>query len=293
MIAVDTPGATIHEADVVDELIRSYADLCAQDAECSARTDDLAGSIQTVSDNMPARWLFFPINPDLVKVGTYNFFESTTEAPKIIDSWLAASEGDPSGMALFSLLGPNRFANDSVWGHNAALRSSLGQFNPARDYRIELNPPNSIMGSPASTAAFTGYAVWPANFIPEEYRQVQPSDVETLLVSGNIDSDTPVQFARDELLPSLSNGQHVILSEFGHGEFLVLQPEASKRLLTSFYDTGIADDSLFTHHPVDFKVGLGYPAMAKIGLALVVLVLILLIVLVWFIVRKVRRQKVA
>jgi pimeloyl-ACP methyl ester carboxylesterase len=293
MIAVDTPRATIHEADVVDELIQAYADLCAHDSGCRARTDDLAETMRAVSKDMPARWLFFPINPGLVKVGTYNFLESTIEAPKIIDTWLAAAEGDPSGMAVFSLLGPNMFANASVWGHNAALRSSLGQFDPARDYRIELNPSDSIMGSPASTAAFTGYAAWPTNLISEEYRQIQPSDVETLLVSGNIDSDTPVQFARDELLPSFSNSQHVILSEYGHGEFLALQPEASKHLLTSFYDTGVADDSLFTHHPVDFKVGLGYPAMAKIGLVLVVLVLILLIVLVWFIVRRVRRRKVA
>jgi len=293
MIAVDTPGATIHEADVVDELIQAYADLCTQDAECSARTDDLAETIQTVSDNMPARWLFFPINPGLVKVGTYNFFESTTEAPKIIDSWLAAAEGDPSGMAILTLIGPNMFANASIWGHNAALRSSLGQIDPARDYRIELNPPDSIMGSPASTAAFTGYAAWPGNFISEEYRQIQPSDVETLLVSGNIDADTPVQFARDELLPSLSNGQHVILSEFGHGEFLALQPEASKHLLTSFYDTGIADDSLFTYHPVDFHVGLGYPALAKILIASVVLLPLGLLLLVWFIVRKVRRRRTA
>jgi hypothetical protein len=105
-----------------------------------------------------------------------------------------------------------------------------------------------------------------------------------------MDSDTPVQFARDELLPSLSNGQHVILSEFGHGEFLALQPEASKHLLTSFYDTGVADDSLFTHHPVDFKVGLGYPAMAKLGLAAIVLVIVLLALAVRFIIRRVRRR---
>jgi hypothetical protein len=112
-------------------------------------------------------------------------------------------------------------------------------------------------------------------------------------VSGNIDSDTPVQFARDELLPSLSNGQHVILSKFGHGEFLALQPEASKRLLTSFYDTGVADDSLFSDHPVDFNVGLGYPEMAKLGLAAIVLVVVALVVIVWFIVRKVRRRRAA
>lgn len=70
MIAVDTPGATIHEAEVVDELIRAYADLCAQDAECSARTDDLAETMRTVSHDMPERWLFLPINPGLVKAGT-------------------------------------------------------------------------------------------------------------------------------------------------------------------------------------------------------------------------------
>jgi pimeloyl-ACP methyl ester carboxylesterase len=291
MIAVDTPGATIHEPGVVDDLIRSYADLCAQDSECSARTDDLAEMMRTVSHNIPDRWLFFPINPGLVKVGTYNFLERTTEAPMIFDTWLAAAEGDPSGMALFSLLGPNMFANASVWGHNAALRASLGQYDPARDYRDELNPPDSIMGSPASTAAFAEYSAWPANIIPEEYRQVQPSDVETLLVSGNIDSDTPVQFARDELLPSLSNGQHVILSEFGHGEFLALQPEASEQLLTSFYDTGTVDDSLFSYHPVDFNVGLGYPAMAKLGLAAVMLVIFGMLATVWFVARRVRQRK--
>jgi hypothetical protein len=185
------------------------------------------------------------------------------------------------------------FGNASIWGHNAAMRASLGQFDPSRDYRDELNPTDSIMGSPASTAAFAGYTAWPANLIPEEYRQVQPSDVETLLVSGNIDSDTPVQFTRDELLPTLNNGQHVVLSEFGHGEFLVLQPEASKRLLTSFYDTGVADDSLFTYHPVDFYVGIlsSFPNLAKLILMVPVLVIVILVVLVWFIVRLVRRRR--
>ena len=291
MLGVDIPGGVIHEPEMVDRQIEYYADLCAEDPECSARTDDLAETMRTVSHDMPKRWLFLPINAGLVKVGTYNFLELTTEAPAIFDVWLSAAEGDPSGMAALTLVGPFMFAKASVWGHNAALRSSLGEFDPARDYRAELNPPDSIIGSPATTAAYAGYAAWPANLIAEEYRQVQPSDVETLLVSGSIDFDTPVQFARDELLPSLSNGQQVILSEYGHGEFLGLQPEASERLLSSFYDTGVADDSLFTYHPVDFQVGLGYPAMAKIALAIVVLVPLGLVALVWFIVRRVQRRR--
>jgi len=60
-----------------------------------------------------------------------------------------------------------------------------------------------------------------------------------------------------------------------------LQPEATVRLLTSFYDTGVANDSLYTHQPMDFHVGLGFPEMAKIALAVVILVIIWLVVLVW------------
>jgi pimeloyl-ACP methyl ester carboxylesterase len=291
MIVADTPSATIHEPGVVDELIRRYGDLCAQDAKCSARTDDLTETMRDVSHNMPKRWLFLPVNAGLVKAGTYNLMERTTEAPMIVDTWLAAAEGDPSGMAMLTLLGPSMFAKASVWGHNASLRSSLGQFDPARDYRTELNPPDAIVGSPASTAAYAGYAAWPAKLIAEAYRQVQPSDVETLLVSGSVDFNTPAQYARDELLPSLSNGRQVILSEFGHGEFLSLQPEASKRLLASFYDTGVADDSLYTYHPVDFDVGLGYPAMAKLGLTAIVLVIAIVVATVWYIARRARRRK--
>ena len=292
MLSVDTPAATIHEPQVVDEQIEYYANLCAQDPECSTRTDNLAETMRDVSHNMPKRWLFLPVNAGLVKVATYSLLESTIDAPKIIDVWLSAAEGDPSGMAALTLVFPLMFANASVWGHNAALRTSLGQFVPERDYRTELNPPDSIIGSPATTAAYAEYTAWPANLIPEAYRHVQPSDVETLLVSGSIDFNIPAQFARDELLPSLSNGRQVIVSEFGHGADLVaLQPEALKRLLTSFYDTGVADDSLFTYHPVDFHVGLGYPGQAKILLAVMVLVPIGLVALVLFIARRVRRRR--
>jgi hypothetical protein len=286
MIAVDAPGATVHEPVVVDEQLAYYARLCVQDAKCSARTEDLADTMRDVARNMPDRWLLLPVNAGLVKAATLQFLDTTVDAPRIIDVWLSAAEGDPSGMALLTVVGPRMLASASLWGDNAAKRASLGEFDPARDYRAELNPPDSIIGSPATTMAYAEYTAWPAKLIPEEYRQVQPSDVETLLASGSIDFNTPVQFATDDLLPSLSNGQHVILSEFGHAEFMSLQPEASKHLLTSFYDTGAADDSLFTYHPVDFSVGLGYPTLAKLGLAAIVLVIVGLVALVWFIVRR-------
>jgi pimeloyl-ACP methyl ester carboxylesterase len=292
MFSVDTPAATIHEPQVVDEQIEYYANLCAQDPECSARTDNLAETMRDVSHNMPKRWLFLPVNAGMVKVVTYNLLETTTDAPMIIDVWLSAAEGDPSGMAALTLVFPLMFANASVWGHNAALRTSLGQFIPERDYRTELNPPDSIIGSPATTWAYAEYTAWPANLIPEAYRQVQPSDVETLLVSGSIDFDIPAQFARDELLPSLSNGRQVIVSESGHGaDIVTLQPEALKRLVTSFYDTGVADDSLFVYQPLNFKPKMSYVLLAKVLVAAMIVLPALVIWGVVSVVRRIRRRR--
>jgi hypothetical protein len=58
MIAVEAPGATVHEPQVVDEQLKYYAALCAQDARCSARTDDLAEAMRKVSRELPRCWLF-------------------------------------------------------------------------------------------------------------------------------------------------------------------------------------------------------------------------------------------
>jgi hypothetical protein len=117
-----------------------------------------------------------------------------------------------------------------------------------------------------------------------------------LLVSGSIDFSVAPQWATDELLPVLSNGHQVILSEFGHtNDFWSLQPEATVHLLTTFYDTGEVDDSLFTYQPMDFHVKRGWPVQARQYLAIAVVVPLLLVALiglaVWFVVRRVRRRR--
>jgi uncharacterized membrane protein len=70
-----------------------------------------------------------------------------------------------------------------------------------------------------------------------------------------------------------------------------LQPEATVHLLTTFYDTGEVDDSLFIYQPMNFDVGLGFPGMAKLVLAAIVLIIVLVIVLIWFVISRVRRRR--
>jgi pimeloyl-ACP methyl ester carboxylesterase len=279
MVAVNPPGHMFTYApEVIDEQLAYYADLCAQDPKCSAQTDDLAESMRTVSQNMPDRWWGLPIDRGMLRAASFESLSDTKSASMVFDTWLAAAKGDYSGMAMLTLAGPMMFANATVWGENMAKAASA-DYEMTRELRADMNLATSILGSPRSEMAAAA-AGWPVNTIPEEYQQVQPSDVETLLVSGCIDLWTPAQFAEDELLPYLSKGQHVVVAENGHGEMLSSQPEASERLLTSFFDTGEADDSLFTYQPWEYNVGLGFPAIAKIILAVGVLIVALILIVV-------------
>jgi pimeloyl-ACP methyl ester carboxylesterase len=299
MISVNPPGRLAWEPDVLDWQISYDADLCARDSECSARTDNLANTVRNVAHNMPSRWLFLPIDAGKVKFFTHFFLwyrEGLTgqDAAMVYDTYLAAEKGDPSGLAMMSLMydliKPATMMN---WGQSAAIVMST-DFDPSRDYFAEMNPPGSILGAPQSEIAWSPlyFADWPATLIPAEYRQVQDSDVETLLVSGSVDGTTPARYATEELLPSLANGKQVILSEFGHvGDVWDLQPEATMHLLTTFYDTGMADDSLFTYQPMNFDVGMGFPAMVKLVLAAIILIVALIIALIWFVISRFRRRR--
>jgi hypothetical protein len=98
------------------------------------------------------------------------------------------------------------------------LAASVNDYSdPARDYRSEFEAPDTILGSPVSLMLWSMGLEWPTHPIPQDYLQVQPTDVETLQVSGSIDFSTPPQFATEEVLSYLSNGEQVILKDLGHG----------------------------------------------------------------------------
>jgi hypothetical protein len=181
----------------------------------------------------------------------------------------------------------------NTWGEWA--NKGGPDYDPSRDWITEMDPPGSILGSPLSLGIggmVQAGGGWPATPIPPKFYEVPASDVETLLVSGSMDFSTPPQFATEELLPVLSNGEQVILSEFGHtGDVWGLQPEAMVHLVKTFYDSGKVDDSLFTFQPMDFHVERGWPVQAKQFLAIGIAVPVVLAALVWFIVWLVRRRK--
>lgn len=293
-ISVNPPGNMVWEPAYIDRLIRQDAALCAQEAACRERTEDLAGTMQNAVMNMPDQWLSLPIDPGIVRANAFALLFHRSSAALVYDAFLAAEAGDPSGLALLSWVGELIFPSMNTWGFAASIAVSA-DYDPGRDYCAEMNPPHSIMGAPISEYYWCSlqYSDWPKALIPEEYRQVQPSDVETLLVSGNADFSTPVWTATNELLPAMSNAEQVTLAEFGHtADIWSLQPEATRHLLTTYFESGEVDDTLFRYQPMSFDPGLlSFPLLAKVLIGVIIVLLLLTFAGIWFIIRRARMGK--
>ena len=291
MVAVNPPGRFWWDGAILEEQILRYSALCAEDAYCSSRTSDLAASIQTALDNMPKRWLVFPVDRDAVLFATFMGLYSTEGAASTFDIWLAAADGDYSGMAMVSAAMTFMLPTDFAWGESASKALSADyDFDPTADYVAEVTPDPYLIGSPGSTIGWAVAGFWPANKIPDEYRTAQPSSVETLMLSGTLDVSTPAQNARNQLLPLLDNGEQVVLSEFAHtGDLYYLQSEATRHLLTTFFATGEVDASLYEPNEVNFEPSWGFPLIAKLAVGGAVLALIIGLFLLRFFFGLVRR----
>jgi hypothetical protein len=292
MIGVNPPGYFLWDAKATDEQIGRFADACSRDAACREQTDDLARSLATT--DIPDRWFFLPIKSGNVRVASfYGLMETTQEnaplaAPMTLSSWLSAADGDPSGFWLQSLLADLFFPGSFVWGEYAGA-AMLDAQAAKRYFSSDMRESRSNLGRAATTFGWGGGRLsdaWPAVPDAVKYSRVRTSNVETLIVSGELDITTPPQVARKELLPYLPNGEQLVLPGFGHSlDFWTYQPEASTRLLNTFYENGRVDDSLYEAQRVDFTPEVTQTALAtgiaSTMLGLAVLVLLSLPVMWW------------
>ena len=290
MIAVNPPGHFLWDPQTADEQLRRYADLCAEDASCSGRTDDLVASL--TQTEIPDRWLFLPIEEGNVRAASFfGLMESTSEAaplsgPMTLDTWLSAAKGDSSGLWFQSLGAEMGFPEEQVWGDVAAIgradaRAAERYFSAGGPHRSDSNPAHA--GNKLIWAGGRLLDAWPANGSESQYTRVRRSNVETLLIGGTLDFATPPKAASEELVPQLPNGHQVVLAELGHTtDFWTYQPKASSRLIGTFFDSGKVDGSGYEPAKIDFTPSVGQPLIAKIvvgslaGLALVTVLSLLL-----------------
>ena len=289
LVSVNPPGHFVWEPATIDRQISYYAQLCSKDPYCNSQTEDLAATVKNVVHNMPKRWLFFPIDRDKVRMATFMGLYHRESAASVFDMYIQAEKGDASGLALASMMFDYQISGmDFSWGDSYA--KSYPDFDPNRNYGKEMAVNESIIGSPGSQI-FASMAAWPGKTLDTLYTKPQKSDVNMLLLSGNIDFSTPAEFAAEELMPYYSNAHHVILSEMGHtGDVMRYNREAYVQLVKEYFDSGLVDTSLFKHEPMVFEPEMKLAKMAKLGLALALLAVVLVPTLIWFLVRFIRRR---
>jgi len=288
LIGVNTPGRFIWDRVAFDKLIERISDLCAKDAACSSRTDNFAQTMYNVNHNMPKQWLLFNIDPGTVRVGANSMFFNNPNMTPIFDAYLAAGEGDPSGLAMMNLMA-KLIPFDPVFGD---LLNKAGSVDLEKYEGIEsVSLGNSIMGAPLSEATWPLAMEWPTELIPKDLREFRETDVELLLINGTMDFSTPPD-ALDEVKPYFHRAQVVLLPEFSHvGDVSNLQQGAFERLITSYYDTGVADDSLYVYQSLSFKPSLSLTTIARILATVVIVLPALLIVSVVMVVHRIRRRR--
>lgn len=290
MVSVNPPGHFAWNPETIDRQIQHYSKLWAQDSVYSQKSEDLASTIKRVMNHMPERWLFFKIDPDKVRFATFMGLYQTSGAGSVFDTFIAADNGDASGLALVSTMA--RFQLKKMYrGWGDLISKSYADFNPAVNYNEQMKLNSYIIGSPG-TQLFTVSRAWQGGTKDTLYSESRTSEVETLLLSGNIDLSTPAENARDELLPYLPNGKQYILSEYGHvSDIMNAQHVAFVKAICSYYSIGEADMSAFQNQKVDFAPQMSFPQLAKIVIGCVVGV-ILLIIGIFFLARHlIRRRK--
>jgi uncharacterized membrane protein YdfJ with MMPL/SSD domain/pimeloyl-ACP methyl ester carboxylesterase len=272
MIGVNPPGNFLWDPQTTDAQIRRYSHLCAQDATCSKRTDDLAVTMRKTAADMPDRFWGLPFDRNAARVASfYGLMESTSDAaplsaPMTLGTFLSAAKGDPSGLWFMSLVARMAFPESFVWGELAAM----GRADTLAAKRYFAKGPRrnaSILGNPGTEFLYAGGGLvhaWPATPDENEYTRVRDSKIPTLLIGGTLDFATPAVNATSELLPHLPNGHQVVLSELGHTtSFWNYEPAASTRLLNTFLDSGRVDRSLYTPAKVDFTPDVTHTALGK------------------------------
>jgi len=301
LVAANPPGHFIWDAAVTERLLVAYAGLCAADAACAARGADLPALVRQVLAGLPDRYLGIPLDADALRLAGYLMMVESVPPPGAplpfhaagaIDLWQDAAAGDMAGPALASFLmrkmAPG-FARS--WGHLMAMGGNAADYAGDR-LALAAGPGPTALGAPLSQLLAGLVGGWPGSRSSAPYDAMQPSAIETLVVSGNLDFSTPVFQSAEEMMPMLARGHHVVLADSGHARsFWSIQPEARATLLRGFLADGRVDASGYAHQPIALAVSPGWSGLARALAGLAVAAALVLAGGVWLARRRIRGRR--
>ena len=132
---------------MVDNQLDHYANMWREDAARISRTPDLTKTIKMVLGRLPTEWHGIVVDPGKVKMMTFLNLYNTGTAAQVFDAFVAAEAGDYSGLAYLSAIYNMAVPKLLNWDFFSKFLSSTDA-HANREYEVELDSPNTIMGSP-------------------------------------------------------------------------------------------------------------------------------------------------
>jgi pimeloyl-ACP methyl ester carboxylesterase len=264
LTGVNPPGHCYFDPATNDSLLSIWGELWKKDPVCLTKSRNILETIRNVMNNLPESWMGLPLIADQIRIGMFTSFYSIKSTAQVFDAFIAAEKGDYSGIAYLSYSFEMIKQAPMNWGEAAAKAWSV-DFDFNRDYFNDSMPEGCLLGSPVSKFQWSILTpeTWPMKMVAKEYRELRRSDMETLLISGELDISTPASNGK-KLLRYLPNGHHTVLKNMGHlGDILGLQPNAYQHLVQHFLLTGQVDDSMFEYQPINFEPKETFQDMAK------------------------------
>ncbi len=253
------------EPDVIAEMLKEYNTLWKRDQEAFTRSGDIGKTIASVLRSLPTSWNDILIDPDKVRLATFFSLYETESAAAVFDAFVAAEQGDPSGLALL-VLGYDQTVQDTsrqYWG-DFLCKLASGGIDRTRDYEREMDPPGSILGSPSAKlwwSAISGGG-WPIAQIPACYQRLDTVRTRTLVINGQLDFSSPPSNMK-KAMNFFPNGDMVVIPAMGHMDVFKLQRGAIDHLAKRFFLEGAVDTSKYRLHTIDFTPAETLPDEAK------------------------------
>ncbi len=258
LAAPNPPGRFIWSPAATDRLLRRYAELYRRQYP---ERGDLYDLLHSVMAKLPRRWLTFPIHRAKVQMMSYMLLFNPFGARYVFDCFHAAGRGNASGLAFVSQSYDHLLPTLFSWGAFLAMGVSA-DYDPRRLEEVDREGRDAIFGSPSSllfgAARDTLSAAVARNHRP--YR----SEVETLLLTGELDASTPPANIAADLLPGMPRAKHLDVAGMGHVGPMYNHPSVTANLLLNFYESGQVGS--FPGTVPDLRTGVGFPLLASSGL---------------------------
>jgi len=253
------------ESDIIEKMLRQYNELWKSDPEAVSRTPDILKTIQNVFAALPQQWKHIRIDPDKLRIVAFYLLYETDTAAALFDAYIAAEQGDYSGLAVLVVgLDENMQSTSKHYWGEYFTKAVSGGLDKTRNYETEMIPPGAILGSPRDKLFWSAASGgdWPVKQIPLKYRQLDTTYIETLIVNGSLDFSSPPDCIL-EAKPYFKNGNIIFIPAMGHMGVLNSQRAGFEHLFQRFYLEGVVDTSKYSVQKIDFTPEETYQDYAK------------------------------